>query len=59
METLKRYGWQRRAFFLNLVAYILVNGYFAWSSSLSNWLRLYVVFPVSTAWIVFYSWWSL
>ena len=56
VETIKKFGWQRRAYALNLVAYVVVNVFSAFKMPF---LWLYVVLPASTAWIVFYSYWSI
>ena len=44
--TIKKYGWQRRAYILNLIAYALVN-IFAWFRHPSLWFI--AVFPITTA----------
>ena len=54
--TIRKYGWQRRAYMLNLIAYVLVNA-FAWLRHPSLWLL--VIFPATTAWIAFYSYWNI
>ncbi|MCD6409606.1 MAG: helix-turn-helix transcriptional regulator [Candidatus Verstraetearchaeota archaeon] len=56
VETIKKHGWQRRAYFLNLAAFILVNAYTAVKHP-SLWLA--VILPVTGAWIAFYSYWSI
>ncbi len=56
IEAIKKYGWQRRAYFLNLAVFILVNVYTAVKHP-SLWLT--VILPVTGAWIAFYSYWSI
>ena len=56
VNVIERYGWQRRALFLNLAAYAFSNAFAALVNS-HMWLRL--VLPLSTAWIVFYVYWSI
>jgi len=56
--TIKKYGWQKRAYILNLVAYILANIYAYWTApTLSLWLT--IILPITTAWIIFYSYWNI
>lgn len=53
--TVRKYGWQKRAYILNIIAYVLVNIY-AWLNSPSPfWFT--IVFSLTTAWILFYSYW--
>ena len=56
IEVIKRYEWQKRAYYLNLGAYFLINLYFA-LVNFSLWFQ--IVFPLSTAWIAFYTYWTL
>ncbi|HDI46404.1 MAG TPA: ArsR family transcriptional regulator [Candidatus Methanomethylia archaeon] len=56
VETIKKHGWQRRAYFLNLAAFTLANIYSAVTHP-SLWLT--VILPATGAWIAFYSYWSI
>lgn len=51
----KKYGWQRRALLLNVIVYVAVNllAFIMLPQALT------VILPLSTAWIVFYLYWSL
>ncbi|MEM2111435.1 MAG: helix-turn-helix domain-containing protein [Candidatus Bathyarchaeia archaeon] len=53
VETASKYGWQRRAFCLNLLACILLNVY------ILLWDRIFLLIslPISVAWMAFYSYW--
>ncbi|RLF03034.1 MAG: hypothetical protein DRK00_09260 [Thermoprotei archaeon] len=54
-EVIKRYGWQRRAYILNLATYVVVNAY----AALNHFsLRIWILLPISTAWLVFYTYWT-
>ena len=56
IEAIKKYGWQKRAYILNLFAYIIANAY----GALSRFdLWLWTVLPLSTAWLVFYTYWTV
>jgi len=58
VEAVNKYGWQKRSFYLNLVAFILINAYSlltGYSHSVYYWM---IVLPLTTAWIVFYSFWT-
>jgi len=56
LSMVEKYGWQKRAYLLNIIIYIIVN-LATPLYSINNWL--YMVFPVSTLWILFYSYWSI
>jgi len=56
IEAIRRYGWQRRAYYLNLLAYLVANAYAA-ISNLNLWLTL--ILPITSAWIAFYSYWAI
>ena len=58
VEVANRYGWQRRSFYLNIAAFILINAYSlltGLSQTMYYWL---IVLPVTSAWIIFYSFWT-
>ena len=58
VEVANKYGWQRRSFYLNLMAFILINAYSllaGFSHTTYYWM---IVLPLTTAWIVFYGFWT-
>ncbi|MCD6470555.1 helix-turn-helix transcriptional regulator [Candidatus Bathyarchaeota archaeon] len=58
IETANKYGWQKRSFYLNLIAFILVNAYCLLtdlSHTIYYWM---IVLPLTTAWIILYSFWT-
>jgi len=56
VSIIRKYGWQRRAYMLNIMAYAAFNVFFA---LIHPSLWMITVLPISTAWIVFYSYWSI
>ncbi len=56
VEVIGKYGWQRRAYFLNLAAYAVANAYAALSNPR---LWLLIILPLTTAWLAFYTYWSI
>ncbi|MEM3627114.1 MAG: helix-turn-helix domain-containing protein [Candidatus Bathyarchaeia archaeon] len=54
VETASKYGWQRRAFYLNLLVCILLNVYIL----LLDRIFLPITLPISVAWMSFYSYWT-
>ncbi|MEM2136532.1 MAG: helix-turn-helix domain-containing protein [Candidatus Methanomethylicia archaeon] len=54
LEVISKYGWQKRAFYLNLLICIIFNIYFALTDP--KWLL--VVLVISTSWMIFYSYWT-
>ena len=58
VEVANKYGWQRRSFYLNLTAFVLINAYsllVGFSHTTYYWM---IVLPLTTAWIVFYGFWT-
>jgi len=58
VEAANKYGWQKRSFYLNLIAFILVNAYCLLtdlSHTIYYWM---IVLPLTTAWIILYSFWA-
>ena len=58
VEVANKYGWQKRSFYLNLIVFILGNAYCLLtdiSHTIYYWI---IVLPLTTAWIVFYSFWT-
>jgi len=56
IRVIQQYGWQRRSFLLNVLAYVLVNIWALINFSLS--LNSIIVFVGSTLWMAFYSYWT-
>ena len=54
VETVSKYGWQRRAFYLNLAVCILLNLY----ALLMKPAWLPIVLSTTITWISFYSYWT-
>ena len=54
VEAAQKYGWQKRAYQLNLIAYIIINIYFA----ILDQKHLIFVLPISSIWMIFYSYWT-
>jgi len=64
VDVVSKYGWQRRAYFINLGTYILLNAYFLYTyffiEQNATFLSAYLlVLPITTAWMVFYSYWTI
>ncbi|MFW9800494.1 MAG: hypothetical protein ACFFD9_08660, partial [Candidatus Thorarchaeota archaeon] len=55
VDVVARYGWQRRAYFINVGMYIVMNVYLF--IAVQHW-AVFIVFGIWTAWIVFYSYWT-
>lgn len=55
VDVVARYGWQRRAYFINVGMYIVMNVYLI--LTIQHW-AVFIVFGLWTAWIVFYSYWT-
>ncbi|MFW9943957.1 MAG: ArsR/SmtB family transcription factor [Candidatus Sifarchaeia archaeon] len=55
VDVVSKYGWQRRAYLINLGMYIVMNVYLL--LAVQHWAVL-IVFGIWTAWIVFYSYWT-
>jgi DNA-binding HxlR family transcriptional regulator len=64
VDTVSKYGWQRRSFFINLIVGISINAYLVYTyfaveqnaAFLSAYLL--IVLPVTVAWMAFYSYWT-
>ncbi len=60
VDVVSKYGWQRRAYLLNVIVYGLFTIFFLFLLGQGvPFLLWLVVFGVHTCWIVFYSYWSL
>jgi len=57
INAIERYGWYKRAFYINIALYVFINlwGFASFSFSLS----FFVVLALSTLWTTFYSYWML
>jgi DNA-binding HxlR family transcriptional regulator len=54
VEALSKYGWQRRAFYINLLFLIIINFYVM--LTMMEWLPFTLI--ISAAWMTFYSYWT-
>ncbi|MEM3647671.1 MAG: helix-turn-helix domain-containing protein [Thermoproteota archaeon] len=54
VEIISKHGWQKRAFFLNLLGYVAINVY----AFLIDIKLAPIVLAMSTLWIAFYSYWT-
>ena len=57
VRSLEKHGWYARAFYFNLIAFVLVNIWTYLSFSFST--RFLIVLALSSLWIVFYSYWTI
>lgn len=56
VDAARKYGWQKRAYILNLTVCIAANVY----AALSNlYLWLWTVLPLTAAWLLFYTYWTV
>ncbi|MEM2936327.1 MAG: helix-turn-helix domain-containing protein [Candidatus Bathyarchaeia archaeon] len=55
VETISKYGWQRRAFYMNLAACIVVNAY----ALIENPVWSPIVLSMTISWMGFYSYLTL
>ena len=55
IDVVKKYGWHRRAYILNILACIVVNAY----TGLMHFKLLAITLPVTVAWILFYTYWNV
>lgn len=55
IKTIDRYGWQRRALYINILFTIIVNLYFA-ALSIEKWLE--AILPITIIWITLYTYWA-
>jgi len=60
ITTVKKYGWQRRAYIISIIAYVLVVAFtlsrILWVGAKPVYL---VVLMLATSWFAFYSYWSI
>ena len=59
IETVKRYGWQKRAFIINTIVYIVVLAYLL--NMMFHGMRMVYVatLVLITLWYLFYSYWCI
>jgi len=54
VEAISKYGWQKRAFYINLLFFITMNFYVM--LTMAEWLPF--TLAISAAWMIFYSYWT-
>ena len=54
VEALSKYGWQKRAFYINLLFFTVINFYVM--LTMVEWLPF--MLAISAAWMMFYSYWT-
>jgi hypothetical protein len=54
VEALSEYGWQKRAFYINLLFFTVINFYVM--LTMVEWLPF--MLAISAAWMMFYSYWT-
>ncbi len=65
LKMIRRQGWHKRSFLINIVVYILFNSYFLFLSFYGGInmeiLVIYLPFilPIHTGWIIFYTYWTI
>ncbi len=60
IDTIRKYGWQRRAFVLNTVAYSIFAAYTSWKVLCEGARLAYVAaLALSTLWYAYYSYLSI
>ncbi len=60
ITTVRKYGWQKRAYIVNMVAYAIVVLYTLNAMSWKiTWSAYTIVLIAATVWFVFYSYWSI
>ena len=58
--TVKRYGWQRRAFVINVVAYVVAVAFTSSKILCVGAKPVYLaVLMLATSWFAFYNYWSI
>ena len=60
ITTIKKYGWQKRAFIINTVVYIIVLIYILATMPWNHISLIHIItLTIITAWYIFYSYWSI
>jgi DNA-binding HxlR family transcriptional regulator len=58
VEVAHKYGWQRRSFYINLIACTLLNAYCLLAGLSYTVYYWAIILPITVAWISFYSYWT-
>ena len=60
ITTIEKYGWQKRAYIINTVIYIVVAAYMLLKILMEGVNSIYIVTLVlATLWFIYYSYWSI
>lgn len=63
IDTIRRYGWQRRAYILNTVVYAVAMTYMLWKAwtawGTGNFMYIVIALVLVTLWYAWYSYWSI
>ncbi len=58
--TIKKYGWQKRAYIINVVAYVTAVAFTTSKILLEGAKSIYLaILALITLWFIFYSYWSI
>ncbi|RLE64222.1 MAG: hypothetical protein DRJ38_05890 [Thermoprotei archaeon] len=58
VDAVAKYGWQKRAYYLNVAVCFFINAYCALTQPW-NQLWFKIVLPITIAWLVFYTYWTV
>ena len=56
VKSIERYGWQRRAYYVNFLIFLFVNCFSA-LTGFRYWLI--IVLPLTAVWMAFYTYWAV
>ena len=56
VKSIERYGWQRRAYYVNFLIFLFVNC-FSTLTGFRYWLI--IVLPLTAVWMAFYTYWAV
>ena len=60
ITTIKKYGWQKRAYIINTIVYVIVAAYTSSRIALEGAKPVYlIVLVLISLWFAFYSYWSI
>ncbi|MCD6096328.1 MAG: helix-turn-helix domain-containing protein [Thermoprotei archaeon] len=60
ITTIEKYGWQKRAYIINTVIYIVVVAYMLSRILMEGVNSIYtVILVLATLWFIYYSYWSI
>jgi len=60
IDTVRKYGWQKRAFIIGAIAYIVAMAYTLWTMLWRSVKPVHIVVLILlTSWYVFYSYWCI